>query len=56
MEGAPILDKIGSIRNKEYLERWLKDPNSIKKNSLMPKFPLSDSTINELVEFLVRQQ
>ncbi len=56
MEGAPILDNIGSVRDKDYLERWLKDPTSIKKNSLMPKFPLSDSTIKELVDFLSNQK
>lgn len=49
---APILDNISKIRDKEYLKQWLKDPKSIKENSLMPKFPLSDSTIEEIVEFL----
>lgn len=51
---APILDDIYKIRDKEYLIKWLKDPKSIKENSLMPKFPLSDSTIEEIVEFLVK--
>lgn len=56
IEGAPILDNIGSVRDNDFLERWLKDPTSIKKNSLMPKFPLSDSTIKELVDFLSHQK
>ncbi len=55
IEGAPIFDNIGSIRDKDFLGRWLKDPKSIKSNSLMPKFPLSESTINELVDFLALQ-
>lgn len=56
IEGAPILDNIGTLRDKLYLEKWLKDPKSIKSNSLMPKFPLSESTIKELVEFLSVQK
>jgi nitric oxide reductase subunit C len=56
MEGAPTLDNIGNIRNKEFLEKWLKDPKSIKSNSLMPKFPLSESTVKDLVEFLSTQK
>lgn len=56
IEGAPILDNIGTLRDKIFLEKWLKDPKSIKSNSLMPKFPLSESTINELVEFLSMQK
>ncbi len=56
MEGAPILDNIGAIREKDFLKQWLKDPKSIKSNSLMPKFPLSETTINELVDFLINQK
>lgn len=56
IEPAPSLDNIGSIRDKDFLLRWLKDPSSVKKNSLMPKFPLSDETISELAEFLSSQK
>lgn len=56
IEGAPVLDNIGLLRDKIYLEKWLKDPKSIKSNSLMPKFPLSEATINELVDFLSMQK
>jgi len=56
IEFAPILDNIGSLRDKDFLKRWLIDPSSIKKNSLMPKFPLSESTILELVDFLSEQK
>jgi len=56
IEGAPILDNIGQIRDKDYLEAWLKDPMAIKKNSLMPKFPLSEVTIKELADFLAAQK
>ncbi|HFL8819466.1 MAG TPA: c-type cytochrome [Candidatus Azoamicus sp. OHIO2] len=56
IEGAPILDNIGTLRDKEFLEKWLKDPKSIKINSLMPKFPLSESTIKDIVDFLIMQK
>lgn len=56
IDPAPKLDNIGSIRNKDYLQKWLKDPNSVKKGALMPKFPLSDDTISELADFLSKQK
>ncbi len=56
IEPAPTLDNIGNIRDKEFFQKWLKDPNSIKSGALMPKFPLADSTINELSEFLAKQK
>ena len=56
INGAPILDNIGELRDKEYLGKWLRDPIAIKKNSLMPKFPLSEITINDLVDFLIMQK
>lgn len=56
IEPAPNLDNIGSVRDKEYLEKWLRNPASVKKGALMPKFPLSDSTIIELVDFLSSQK
>lgn len=56
IEPAPSLDNIGSLRDKEFLKNWLKDPNAVKKGALMPKFPLSETTINELSEFLSLQK
>ena len=56
IEPAPTLDNIGSIRDKDFLKQWLKDPNSVKKGALMPKFPLSDTNITELAEFLSEQK
>jgi nitric oxide reductase subunit C len=56
IEPAPNLDNIGSIRDEDYIKQWLKDPFSIKKNSLMPKFPLSESSISELADFLSKQK
>jgi nitric oxide reductase subunit C len=49
---GPALDNIGSTRDRTYLENWLKDPQSIKADSKMPKLPLSDDDIAELSAFL----
>ncbi|QQG46967.1 MAG: c-type cytochrome [Candidatus Azosocius agrarius] len=51
---GPSLDNIGNIRDKNYLKQWLNDPYSLKKDSLMPKLPLTNENINELVDFLLQ--
>ncbi len=56
IEPAPNFDNIGNLRDKEYMKKWLKDPNSVKQGALMPKFPLSEPVINDLVEFLSKQK
>lgn len=49
---GPALDNIGNIRDRNYLKQWLIDPYSLKKDSLMPKLPLTNENIDELVNFL----
>ncbi len=49
---GPALDGVGSRRDKNYILGWLKDPLKIKPDSKMPKLPLSDSDIVELVAYL----
>lgn len=56
IDPAPNLDGIGSIRDKDFIERWLRDPSAVKKGALMPKFPLSESTVAELADFLSKQK
>lgn len=56
LESAPIFDNIGDLRDRDYIQRWLKDPNLVKKGALMPKFPLSDATISDLSDFLSKQK
>ncbi len=53
---GPNLDNIGDIRDKNYLKQWLNDPYSLKKDSLMPKLPLTVENINELVDFLIQNK
>jgi nitric oxide reductase subunit C len=49
---GPVLDGIGSRREKAFILSWLKDPVKIKPDSKMPKLPLSEADIVELAAFL----
>lgn len=49
---GPALDGVGARLDGDYIKRWLADPYAVKPNSLMPKLPLSESDIVELVAFL----
>ena len=49
---GPDLDGVGARLDKDFLRRWLKDPKSVKADSKMPKMPLSEAEIDELVTFL----
>ncbi len=49
---GPALDRVGERLDSEYLARWLRDPQSVKPGTLMPRLPLSEAQISELVAFL----
>lgn len=49
---GPSLDRVGTKFDKKYLYKWLKDPQSVKKGTTMPKLPLAEKDINQLVEYL----
>lgn len=49
---GPALDGVGTRRDVVYLEKWLRDPAAVKPGTAMPKLPLSDSEVKELVTFL----
>ncbi|MCM2282650.1 MAG: cytochrome c [Bdellovibrionaceae bacterium] len=49
---GPALDGVGARRDSGFLSTWLKDPLSLKPDSRMPKLPLSESQVSELVVFL----
>jgi nitric oxide reductase subunit C len=53
---GPALDGVGSRFEAAYFEPWLKDPNAIKPGTKMPKLPLTDGQITELVAFLSSQK
>jgi len=49
---GPALDGVGARLDGDYLTRWLKDPASVKPGTKMPKLPLTDAQVAELVTFL----
>ncbi|MCB1196859.1 MAG: c-type cytochrome [Deltaproteobacteria bacterium] len=49
---GPSLDGVGSRMERKDIYNWLKDPISVKKDSMMPKLPLSDEDLTELSTFL----
>lgn len=49
---GPALDGVGSRRDAEYLARWLRDPPGVKPGTTMPKLPLTDAQVDEMVLFL----
>lgn len=49
---GPALDAVGDKFNSEYLTNWLKNPQAVKADAKMPKLPLSDAEISELVSYL----
>ncbi len=53
---GPALDDVGSLRDRDYIAKWLKDPASLKADSKMPKLPLSEADITELSAFLSQQK
>ena len=53
---GPKLDLVGDRFQPDYLTRWLRDPAAIKADTKMPKLPLSEEQIQELVAFLSQQK
>lgn len=51
---GPALDGVGSRLTPDFIHRWLTDPMAIKPDSKMPKLPLTENDITELVAFLTK--
>ena len=49
---GPAMDGIGTRKDQAWLESWLRDPMAIKADSKMPKLPLTEEEIQQLVAFL----
>ncbi|NTW63598.1 MAG: c-type cytochrome, partial [Chlorobiaceae bacterium] len=52
---APDLSKVGSKVNKEWLFKWIKDPNQYFPGTKMPRFRFTDEEIKSLVEYIVSE-
>lgn len=53
---GPALDGIGSRRDAAFLTKWIHDPQAVKPGTAMPKLPLSEGQIDEIVAFLSHQK
>ncbi len=49
---GPILNQVGNRREKEWLQRWLSDPQQVKPGTKMPKFDFTPAQLNAAVDFL----
>lgn len=47
------LDGVGDRLTREELRTWIADPKKIKPKTLMPKFPLKPSELEDIVEYLL---
>jgi len=53
---GPALDGVGDRFDRDYLMRWITDPQAVKPGTTMPKLGLTDEQRNELVVFLSKQR
>ncbi len=49
---GPALDHVGDRLDAAYLERWLQDPQRVRPGTAMPRLPLTEPQVRELVAFL----
>lgn len=53
---GPALDGVGARLDAAFIQHWLEDPMAVKPDSKMPKLPLTQGQIDELVAFLSQQK
>ncbi|MBI3637263.1 MAG: cytochrome c [Candidatus Rokubacteria bacterium] len=49
---GPNLSHVGAKYSRDYLTRWLRDPESVRPTAHMPKLELSPEQIDALVAYL----
>ncbi|MBN8616038.1 MAG: c-type cytochrome [Deltaproteobacteria bacterium] len=52
---GPALDGVADRVEPDFFERWLRDPAAVRPGTAMPRLPLSDAQLAELVAFLSQQ-
>ncbi|MCB1165045.1 MAG: c-type cytochrome [Leptospiraceae bacterium] len=50
---GPALDGVASRFDRPYLVKWLHNPQEVKPGTAMPKLPLTDQEIEQIVDFLM---
>ena len=53
---GPRLDQVGNRRTKEWLTRWLRDPNEVKNETKMPNFQFSNAELTAIVAVLTEMK
>ena len=49
---GPVLDRITTLRDDNYLKRWISSPKSVRHNAKMPKIKMEDGEIDKIITFL----
>ncbi len=49
---GPALDRVGDRFDRAYLTRWLQNPQQVRPGTAMPRLPLTEAQVTELVAFL----
>jgi cytochrome c oxidase subunit II len=53
---GPDLSHVGAKYSQSYLERWLRDPTSVRPSAHMPALELTDDDIRALAAFFASQR
>jgi ubiquinol-cytochrome c reductase cytochrome b subunit len=51
--GPDLVNEIAKHRSSEYLAQYIKNPQSINRSSIMPKYDLSDADLKALADFIL---
>jgi ubiquinol-cytochrome c reductase cytochrome b subunit len=51
--GPDLSNMVAKDRTRDYLARYIRDPQSVDPGSVMPKYPLPDADLNALADFLL---
>ncbi len=53
---GPILNQVGTRRDKEWLRRWISDPQEVKPGTKMPKFDFTPEQLEATVDYLANMK
>ena len=51
--GPDLSNMVRKNRTRQHLAQYIRDPQSINRSSVMPKYPLPDADLNALADFLL---
>lgn len=50
---GPALDGVASRFDRDYMVKWLKDPQEVKPGTTMPKLPLTEDEVTAITDYLM---